>query len=37
MRRLVVVFLFLLAGVLAAMAWAGGAGETAATAQARGT
>src|SRR6187200_1997508 len=35
MRRLAVVFVFLLAGVLAAIAWAGGAGEPAATAQAR--
>ena len=33
MRRLVVVFLFLVAGVLAAIAWAGGAGETTATAR----
>lgn len=32
MRRLAVVFVFLLAGVLAAIAWAGGAGEPAATA-----
>jgi hypothetical protein len=35
MRRLAVVFVFLLAGVLAAIAWAGGAGEPAATAQER--
>ena len=35
MRRLAFVFLILVAAVLAAVAWAGGAGEPAATAQAR--
>ena len=33
MRRLAMVFLILVAGVLAAIAWAGGAGETTATAR----
>ena len=33
MRRLAKVFLILAAGVLAAIAWAGGAGETTATAR----
>ena len=33
MRRLAKVFLILVAGVLAAIAWAGGAGETTATAR----